>query len=107
MAIPGSIHNPLARGCHYLVQQGAKLVTSVMDVLDELRIEPQRIIPEKPIFSLASENENLVKFIGFEMTSIDQIISRSGYTVEQVTCELAKLEMNGAILSVPGGYLRC
>jgi DNA processing protein len=96
LAIPGSIHNPLA-----------KLVTSVHDVLDELRIEPQPLINEKAIFSLASENENLVKFIGFEMTTIDQIVLRSGCTVEQVISELAELELKGAVLAVPGGYMRC
>jgi DNA processing protein len=106
LAIPGSIHNPLARGCHYLLQQGAKLVTSVTDVLDELRIEHLQITADKPIFSLASRNENLVKFIGFEMTSIDQIMIRSGYDVEQVTGELAELELQGAVISVPGGYIR-
>lgn len=107
LAIPGSIHNPLARGCHYLLQQGAKLVTSAVDVLDELRMEPQQQIIEKPIISLASENKNLVKFIGFEMTTVDQIILRSGYTVEQVMSELAELELKGAVSAVPGGYMRC
>jgi DNA processing protein len=106
LAVPGSIHNPLARGCHYLVQQGAKLITSVADVLDELRID-SKPHSEKPIFSLASGNENLVKFIGFEMTTVDQIVVRSGYTLEQVTGELAELELKGTILSVPGGYMRC
>lgn len=104
LAIPGSIHNPLARGCHYLLQQGAKLVTSVNDVLDELKIEQQSV---KPIFSLASGNKNLVKFIGFETTSVDQIIRRSGYSVEEVTGQLAELELLGTIVSVPGGYMRC
>ncbi|KTD37551.1 protein smf [Legionella moravica] len=107
LAIPGSIHNPLARGCHYLLQQGAKLVTSVSDVLEELRIEPHQLTDDKSFFSLASGNENLVKFIGFEMTSIDQIIVRSGYTLEQVTGELADLELKGAVKAVPGGYIRC
>lgn len=107
LAIPGSIHNPLARGCHYLLQQGAKLVTSVQDVLDELRIETLEPSSDKPVFSLASGNENLVKFIGFEMTTIDQIIVRSGYTIEQVTSELAELELQGAVQSIPGGYIRC
>lgn len=107
LAIPGSIHNPLARGCHYLLQQGAKLITSVQDVLDELRIETQEPSSDKPVFSLASGNENLVKFIGFEMTTIDQIIVRSGYTIEQVTSELAELELEGAVQSIPGGYIRC
>lgn len=107
LAIPGSIHNPLARGCHYLLQQGAKLVTSVNDILDELRIDHHHITTEKPVFSLASGNENLVKFIGFETTSVDQIIIRSGCSVEQVTGELAELELLGSIVSVPGGYIRC
>lgn len=107
LAIPGSIHNPLARGCHHLLQQGAKLVTSVTDVLDELRIEHHHVSANKPIFSLASGKENLVKFIGFETTAIDQIIVRSGYSVEQVTSELAKLELQGAVIAVPGGYIRC
>ncbi|HRD69035.1 MAG TPA: DNA-processing protein DprA [Legionella sp.] len=107
LAIPGSIHNPLARGCHYLLQQGAKLVTSVNDVLDELIMDRQQQTIDKPIFSLASGNENLVKFIGFETTSIDQIILRSGLSVEQVTGELAELELQGAVISVSGGYIRC
>ncbi|KTC82691.1 protein smf [Legionella cherrii] len=107
LAIPGSIHNPLARGCHYLLQQGAKLVTSVADVLEELRIDSEQQTTDKAILPLASGNKNLVKFIGFEMTTVDQIILRSGCTVEQVTSELAKLELNGAVVSVPGGYMRC
>lgn len=107
LAIPGSIHNPLARGCHHLLQQGAKLVTSVTDVLEELRIESNHLTTDKPFFSLASGNENLVKFIGFELTSIDQIIVRSGFTIEQVTGELAELELQGAVKAVPGGYIRC
>lgn len=107
LAIPGSIHNPLARGCHYLLQQGAKLVASVQDVLDELRMDIDEPIADKAVFPLASGNENLVKFIGFEMTTIDQIIVRSGYTIEQVTSELAELELQGAIQSIPGGYMRC
>ncbi|CZJ87897.1 DNA-processing protein DprA [Legionella pneumophila] len=107
LAIPGSIHNPLARGCHYLLQQGAKLVTSVADVLDELKIEHHQFTSNKPIFSLASGKENLVKFIGFETTTIDQIIDRSGYGMEQVTSGLAELELKGAVMAVPGGYIRC
>ncbi|MFI4963292.1 MAG: DNA-processing protein DprA, partial [Legionellales bacterium] len=107
LAIPGSIHNPLARGCHYLLQQGAKLVTSVADVLDELRIEHQTLPAEKAVISLASGNKNLVQFIGFETTSIDQVIERSGYAVELVLGGLAELELHGAVVCVPGGYIRC
>ncbi|MBA2649505.1 MAG: DNA-protecting protein DprA [Legionella sp.] len=107
LAIPGSIHNPLARGCHYLLQQGAKLVTSVADVLEEFRLDYQQPLANKANLSLAFGNDYLVKCIGFEMTSIDQIILRSGKTVEQIIGDLARLEMLGVILSVPGGYIRC
>lgn len=107
LAIPGSIHNPMARGCHYLLQQGAKLVTSVHDVLEELNLGKQQTSSKEPAFSLASKNENLVKFIGFETTTIDQMIQRSGYTIEQVTNELANLELQGLIAAIPGGYTRC
>lgn len=106
LAIPGSIHNPMARGCHYLLQQGAKLVTSVADVLEELGIDPEQQSPDKAILPLAMENKNLVQFIGFEMTTVDQIVLRSGYAVEQVTSELAELELKGIVVSVPGGYMR-
>lgn len=105
LAIPGSIHNPLARGCHYLLQQGAKLVTSIADVLDELPID-KPFCDEKAMIPLASGNKNLVQFIGFETTSIDQIIMRCGQNIEQVTGELAELELQGAITAVPGGYIR-
>lgn len=107
LAIPGSIHNPLARGCHYLVQQGAKLVTSIEDVLNELRLEFQHETTDKSLFSLATKNENLVQFIGFETTSIDQLLLRSGFSLEQIMQELTELEIHGAVTAVPGGYIRC
>lgn len=107
LAIPGSIHNPLARGCHMLLQQGAKLVTSVADIVSELPgdlfVSPQDVTQE----AIASLNENLVKWIGYEATTIEQIIARSGYEIETVMCELADLELNGVIRTVPGGYMRC
>ncbi|KTC66411.1 protein smf (plasmid) [Legionella adelaidensis] len=104
LAIPGSINNPQARGCHHLLQQGAKLITSVQDILTELGFAPT--VETKSSANLANYNENLVKFIGFEVTTINQIIQRSGFSLEKVTCELAELEVNGLIKAVPGGYMR-
>ncbi|MDP1602372.1 MAG: DNA-processing protein DprA [Legionella sp.] len=106
LAIPGSIHNPQARGCHHLLQQGAKLVTSIQDILDELGVETVQRANE-PCSSLATNNKNLVKCVGFEITTIDQIIQRSGLSVEKVTCDLAQLELTGIVKAVPGGYTRC
>lgn len=107
LAIPGSIHNPQAQGCHYLLQQGAKLVTSINDILDELGIKNAPLLSNKSKAALASNNKNLVKCIGFETTSIDEIIQRSGLSIEKITCELAELELEGCVTAVPGGYTRC
>ncbi|GGI88497.1 DNA-processing protein DprA [Legionella impletisoli] len=106
-AIPGSIHNPQARGCHHLLQQGAKLVTSTEDILMELNLSMTQSVDSQPLIGLAIQNENLVKCIGFEVTTVDQISARSGYNVEQVACELADLEIKGIVKAVPGGYMRC
>ncbi|WP_028372587.1 DNA-processing protein DprA [Legionella lansingensis] len=107
LAIPGSILNPQARGCHYLLQQGAKLVTSIQDVMDELGLDSKQVIQANPTLSLATDNQNLVKCIGFEITSVDQIIARSGLGIEEVVSSLATLELQGTIKAVPGGYMRC
>ncbi len=107
LAIPGSIHNPHARGCHYLLQQGAKLVTCSQDVLEDMRIGYAPLETEKIHNSLADQNKNLVKCIGYETTTVDQLVLRSGLTIEQVVCELVELELQGVVSAVPGGYMRC
>lgn len=111
LAIPGSIHNPLARGCHHLLQQGATLITSVADVIQELNLPlaPNSITKdrEKDHGRLASKDAKLVKYIGFETTSIDQIILRSGETANEVIRQLTQLELESLIEAVPGGYIRC
>ncbi len=107
LAVPGSIHNPQARGCHYLLQQGAKLVTVVNDVFTELGMDNFMAKAVKQNETLASENKNLVKCIEFEATTVDQIVARSGLSIETVICKLTELELQGVINAVPGGYMRC
>ncbi|MBA2657623.1 MAG: DNA-protecting protein DprA [Tatlockia sp.] len=106
-AIPSSIHNPQARGCHHLLQQGAKLVTSSQDIMDELGIVSHCSVETNKLGALARDDKNLVKCIGFETTTVDQIIFRSGLDVQEVACGIATLEIKGAIKAVPGGYMRC
>lgn len=107
LAIPGSIHNPLARGCHSLLQQGARLVTSVADVLDELNIStaPSSAVKETTKQALPKKS-NFLQFIGFENTTIDQMVSRSGFSLDKVLSEIVLLELDGLISAVPGGYIR-
>ncbi len=107
LAIPSSIHNPQARGCHQLLQQGAKLITSCQDILDEMNLDnyySKKVLLNKTI---ACENNNLMEYIGFEVTHVDQIIQRSGLSVHDAICALAELEIKGIVTAVPGGYMRC
>lgn len=107
LAIPGSINSPQSRGCNHLLKQGAKLVTSLNDVLSELNLSFALLAEEKSASSHVLENDPLVCCIGYDVTSIDQIIEQSGFSFEKVTCDLANLEIQGVVQSVPGGYMRC
>jgi DNA processing protein len=108
-AIPGSIHNPVARGCHYLIQQGAKLVTSAQDILEELQMLPTVAAePKKSPNGEPPQNHphSLLKQIDYEMTATDTIILRSGLTAGEVSSILLALELQGHIQAVIGGYVR-
>lgn len=107
MALPGSIHNPQARGCHALLRQGAALVTSPQEVLEELCVEHRFGTVGKDVGSLEGETGSLTAYIGFDVTTVDQIVGRSSLPVEDVITDLAELELLGRVKSVPGGYIRC
>ena len=106
LAIPGSIHSPLSKGCHALIKQGAKLVESTQDILDELNypaIDQKR--QENNIVSSESADENswLLKCLGHDVADVDTLCVRSGLTVESVSAMLLTLELDGQIASLPGG----
>ena len=110
-AIPGSIHNPLAKGCHSLIRQGAKLVEKAEHILEEL----VHLSPTPPKSFLHDENgENLtpelepeyleiLKQLGYEPTPIDTVVERSGLTPEAVSSMLLVLELQDYVQSLPGG----
>jgi len=111
-AIPGSIRNTLSEGCHILIQQGAKLVSSIHDILEEIHISTPspKFIPQKQLRRssavLDPVYQKLLQCIGYEPLSIDELIERSELTAEKVTAMLITLEIKGYIQSTLKGYLR-
>ena len=110
-AIPGSIHSPLSRGCHQLIRQGAKLVETASDIIDELgalagALNPTATgtnTPERHIDKPDPDYIKLVDSMGFDPVSIDQLVERSGLTTEQLSSMLLILELDGRVDSLPGG----
>jgi len=108
MAIPGSIHSPLSKGCHALIKQGAKLVESTQDILDELNFLPLFFSQndnkrEEFAIERSTENTVLLKHLGYDAVDIDTLCIRSGLTAEVVSAMLLTLELDGQVSSLPGG----
>ena len=116
-AIPGSIHNPMARGCHQLIRQGAKLVETADDILEELSISVQKHAPypQKPAENISEkpkeqqqaldpDHQKLLKCLAYEPASIDELVDRSNFTAAEVASMLLILELEGIIVSQDGRY---
>ncbi|MDR2837889.1 MAG: DNA-processing protein DprA [Azonexus sp.] len=99
-AIPGSIHSPLARGCHQLIKQGAKLVETAADILEELAEPPVAEAPP-PVIEPADENP-IIAALGFDPCSLDELAVRTALPTERLLGELLTLELAGRIASLPG-----
>lgn len=113
-AIPGSIHNPLARGCHRLIRDGAKLVESASDVLEELgpllgSMSRQEIgeTSKTPAHTQPQEDDSeyraLLEKVGFDPTPVDVIVERTGLSANAVSSMLLILELKGKVEATPGG----
>lgn len=108
-AIPGSIHSPQARGCHTLIKQGAKLVETAQDVLEELCwpvVEPAAAppaTPDRPDEVPADERTRVLDALGHDPCAVDTLVERSGLTAEALSVMLLHLELDGRVASLPGG----
>jgi len=113
-AIPGSVHNPLARGCHALIREGAKLVETGEHVLEELASQlalpalaaespRQRAETSPQREELSGDYSELLELMGYAPVAVDQLVQRSGLTPEQVSSMLLLLELEDRVHSSAGG----
>lgn len=134
-AIPGSIHNPLARGCHQLIRQGATLVETAADIVEQLdgmlsyqrhalvqsqkkRIlksasdkiaDDVKVVPatlEQDISGLSLGEQQLIKAMGFDPVTIDELIERTDGSVGSLMAQLVGLEIKGFVQQIGAGYQR-
>jgi DNA processing protein len=105
-AIPGSIHNPLARGCNALIREGAKLVETTEDILEELN---QFIQQDKYLISVLDQStldlelQTLLNHVMYSPTSIDNLVTKTGESVESISSMLLILELRGYLEATAGG----
>ncbi len=99
-AIPGSIHSPQARGCHALIRQGAKLVETAEDIVEELR--GQRSLPLSPTPE-APAADPLMAALGHDPVTLDALLARTGESAAVLSARLLELELEGRVARLPGG----
>ena len=122
-AVPGSIHHPLAKGCHALIRQGAKLVETADHILEELKgfgamleessnknektkkkLDQKDEMEPNSLLNVDDEYKQVLKCVDFEPTSVDKVVERSGLTADAVCSMLLVLELQGYVTALSGGY---
>lgn len=101
-AIPGSIHSTLSKGCHRLIKQGAKLVESSADVLEELGLASAGAVT-KVAHEVPDEHREILDAMGFDPIDLDTLCERLGLTPETASAMLLTLELEGLASRLPGG----
>ncbi|MGA7748863.1 MAG: DNA-processing protein DprA [Gallionella sp.] len=104
-AIPGSIHAPQSKGCHALLKQGAKLVETAQDILEELGgllVSPAQAANSEGTDSKGQDTA-LLEHLGFDPVDVDTLSTRCGLTIAELSAMLLSLELEGSICVLPGG----
>ena len=102
-AIPGSIHSPQSRGCHKLIKQGAKLVETAQDVLEELRWGTPSTAKTAMLHDGDAAPDQLLSLMGFDPCGLDELAGRSGLGADSLSVMLLNLELDGRVVTLPGG----
>jgi len=112
-AVPGSIHNPLSRGCHELIRQGAKLTETAHDILSELdfsgffaartRAVPSRPAAARDATAMDNDHKILLDALGFDPADLDVLVVRTGFKPDAVSSMMLILELEGHVQAAPGG----
>lgn len=115
-AVPSSIYNIQAKGCHWLIKQGAKLVEDIADIVEEFDdIESENLNlsrnkeKDNPTEKIAEQdlcNDSMLASVGYEITPVDLVVSRCKLPIDVVLTRLTVLELRGLVSAVPGGYLK-
>lgn len=104
-AIPGSIHSPLSKGCHWLLKQGAKLVECADDILAELGA-PAPTAAAAPGPRAEGPGNPVLEALGHAPASLDALALRTGTPAPELAAELTRLELAGRVERLPGGLYR-
>jgi DNA processing protein len=102
-AIPGSVHSPLAKGCHHLIKQGAKLVENAEDILSELGLSGARSTRDDSPRESECPSHPVFDALGFDPCDTDTLFERSGVNAQTAAALLTQWEIEGWIESLPGG----
>jgi DNA processing protein len=103
MAMPGSIHSPLSKGCHKLIRDGAKLVETAQDVLVELGLGAPAARAVAAARAADPVHARLLAAMGEAPVDIDRLVARTGQAVEAIAAQLTALELEGLVAPMPGG----
>jgi DNA processing protein len=114
-AIPGSIHSSQARGCHALIKQGAKLVESAQDVLEEMKISERPVVAthlvaaqaiQEGLGDLFGTENSLLSALGFDPVGLDALQARCYLDASELQAQLMTLELDGLVARLPGGLFQ-
>ncbi len=102
-AVPGSIHSPLSRGCHALIRQGAKLVESAEDIVEELQGAAAAAPAPTASAPPAARRDPVLEALGHDPATLDALCARTGWSASELSARLLELELEDQVARLPGG----